>query len=233
MKRGSILRLSSLLSGVILFTPFLNSVSKAAGISLPRPADKGTVTVEEALKARRSHRSFSTRPLTLGQFSQILWAAYGVSGKSFGHHLKTAPSAGALYPMDIYAVLGARGVEGLTAGVYHYVPEDHHVECIQGGDLRASLAENSLRQMWMARAPVVIVITGEYARSSGKYGRRGVTYTHIEAGHVGQNIFLQAEALGLKAGIVGAFDNEGIIKAIGIPAQHDPLLVMPVGFSAD
>ncbi|MBW1739832.1 MAG: SagB/ThcOx family dehydrogenase [Deltaproteobacteria bacterium] len=219
-----------LITGLIIFAPFCSLAAGASGISLPAPSHKGTLTVEEALKARRTHRSFKPRSLTLKQFSQILWGAYGVTAKSSGYDLKTAPSAGALYPIDIYAVVGQAGVDTLRPGVYHYCPENHSIECTKERDLRAAVAKHSLRQMWMAKAPVILVITGKYARCCVKYGRRGVTYTHIEAGHVGQNVFLQAEAIGLKAGIVGAFNNEQIIKTLGIPAEHDPLLMMPVGF---
>ncbi len=210
-----------------------SSPSRARGeenISLPVPSFKGKVSVEEALKARRTHRSFDSRALTLGQLSQVLWGAYGVSAKQYGRHLKTAPSAGALYPIDLYAVVGEGGAGSLVAGVYHFRPEDHSLGLIQRGDLRSAVAAGALHQMWLARAPVVLVITGQYARSSVKYGPRGVLYTHIEAGCVGQNIFLQAEALGLKSGIVGAFKNQRIIKTIGCPPDHDPLLIMPVGF---
>jgi SagB-type dehydrogenase family enzyme len=182
------------------------------------------------LNSRRTHRSFQKRPLTLKQFSQMLWAAYGVTGASGGRHLKTAPSAGAMYPIDIYAVVGDGGVESVAPGVYHYLPESHAARVVNSGDARERVAIACLRQLWVAKAPLLVVITGEYARCSAKYGPRGATYTHIEAGHVGQNVFLQAEALGLKAGIVGAFQNEEVVKALGIPATHDPLLVMPVGF---
>jgi SagB-type dehydrogenase family enzyme len=203
----------------------------AAEIALPSPSYKGTVSVEEALKARRTHRSFQSRPLTLKKFSQILWAAYGVTAQHYGSFLKTAPSAGALYPLDIYGVVGEGGVETLSPGVYHFRPENHAIELVKQGDLRAEVARQALQQMWMAKAPLMLVITGEYNRSSIKYGPRGVTYTHIEAGHVGQNIFLQAEAIGLKAGIVGAFNNQQIIRAMGLSTSHDPLLIMPVGYS--
>jgi SagB-type dehydrogenase family enzyme len=135
-----------------------------------------------------------------------------------------------LYPIDIYAVVGGEGVEAVAPGVYHYLPESHAARAVESGDVRERVATACLRQMWMARAPLLLVITGEYARCSSKYGPRGVIYTHLEAGHVGQNVFLQAEAQGLKAGIVGAFQNEELVKALGIPATHDPLLVMPVGF---
>jgi hypothetical protein len=144
----------------------------AAEFALPSPSYKGTVSVEEALKARRTHRSFQARPLTLKQFSQILWGAYGVS-------------AGALYPLDIYGVVGKGGVETLAPGIYHFRPENHALELIKQGDLRAEVARHALQQMWMAKAPLMLVITGDYNHSTIKYGPRGVTYTHIEAGHVG------------------------------------------------
>lgn len=217
--------------GLVILILFLTSDTMAAEIALPSPSYKGTVSVEEALKARRTNRSFQPRPLTLKQFSQILWGAYGVTSQKYGSFLKTAPSAGALYPLDIYGVVGQRGVETLAPGVYHFRPENHAVELVKQGDLRAEVARQALQQMWMAKAPLMLVITGEYSRSSVKYGPRGVTYTHIEAGHVGQNIFLQAEAIGLKAGIVGAFNNRGVITTMGLPPSHNPLLIMPVGYS--
>ena len=218
------------MAGLLIFTPISSLVTRAAGISLPVPSHKGTITVEEALKARRTHRSFKARSLTLKQLSQILWGAYGVTATVSGYYLKTAPSAGGLYPIDIYTVVGEGGVDTLAPGVYHFRPENHSIKCVKQGDVRAAVATHSVHQMWMAEAPVMLVITGEYARCTIKYGPRGVTYTHIEAGHVGQNIFLQAEALGLKSGIVGAFNNKQIIKTMGIPTNHDPLLIMPVGF---
>ncbi|MBT8406501.1 MAG: SagB/ThcOx family dehydrogenase [Deltaproteobacteria bacterium] len=220
-----------LISALALLMLFCGQISMAAEIALPSPSYKGKVSVEETLKSRRTHRSFQPRPLTLKQFSQILWGAYGVTSQRYGSFLKTAPSAGALYPLDIYGVVGQGGVETLAPGVYHFRPENHTVELVKQGDLRAKVARQALQQMWMAKAPLMLVITGEYNRSSMKYGPRGVTYTHIEAGHVGQNIFLQAEAIGLKAGIVGAFNNRGVVTTMGLPPSHDPLLIMPVGYS--
>jgi len=217
--------------GLVILISFLGSDTMAAEIALPSPSYKGSVSVEEALKARRTHRSFQSRPLTLKQFSQILWGAYGVTAQKYGSFLKTAPSAGALYPLDIYGVVGQGSVETLAPGVYHFRPENHAIELVKQGDLRAEVARQALQQMWMAKAPLMLVITGEYNRSSMKYGLRGATYTHIEAGHVGQNVFLQAEAIGLKAGIVGAFNNQQIIRAMGLSTSHDPLLIMPVGYS--
>jgi len=217
--------------GLVIFISFLGSDTMAAEIALPSPSYKGSVSVEEALKARRTHRSFQSRPLILKQFSQILWGAYGVTDRKYGSFLKTAPSAGALYPLDIYGVVGQGSVETLAPGIYHFRPENHAIELVKQGDLRAEVARQALQQMWMAKAPLMLVITGEYNRSSIKYGLRGATYTHIEAGHVGQNVFLQAEAIGLRAGIVGAFNNQQIIRAMGLSTSHDPLLIMPVGYS--
>jgi SagB-type dehydrogenase family enzyme len=196
-------------------------------INLPAPVPQGTMSVEQALKSRRSIRRFANKPLTQNQLSQLLWAAYGVTDP---RGLKSAPSAGALYPLDIYAVVGDRQVSDLAAGVYHYLPDKQALEPGRLGDLRSAVARASLSQTWMAEAPILLVITGEYRRCQVKYGERGVKYTQMESGHVGQNIFLQAEALGLGAGIVGAFENAAVTQALGLPPVHDPLLIMPVGY---
>jgi SagB-type dehydrogenase family enzyme len=196
-------------------------------INLPAPALQGSVAVEKALKNRRTIRRFANKPLSQGQLSQLLWAAYGVTD---ARGLRSAPSAGALYPLDIYAVVGERQVSGIESGVYHYLPEKQALEPGRAGDLRQALARASIYQNWMAEAPVMIVITGEYRRCQVKYGQRGIMYTHMESGHASQNIFLQAEALGLGAGIVGAFENAEITRVLGLPPAHDPLLIMPVGY---
>ncbi len=127
-------------------------------------------------------------------------------------------------------LVGDRQVSGLAAGIYHYLPEKHSLELIRNGDLRPAAARASLSQAWMAEAPIMLVITGEYRRCQIKYGERGIRYTHMESGHVGQNIFLQAEALGLGAGIVGAFENAAVNQTLGLPSAHDPLIIMPVGY---
>jgi SagB-type dehydrogenase family enzyme len=136
-----------------------------------------------------------------------------------------------LYPLDVYVVVGDRLVSDLDAGVYHYLPEKQALESKRRGDLRSAVARASLHQTWMAEAPIMLVITGEYRRCQVKYGERGMRYTHMESGHAGQNIFLQAESLGLGAGIVGAFENAAITQTLGLPPAHDPLLIMPVGYT--
>ena len=201
---------------------------KEAPMKLPHPEIKGKCTLEKAIQNRRTIRSFSEQSLPLWMFSQILWSAQGITGD---HGFKrAAPSAGALYPMDIYAVIGEQGVDDLPGGIVHYEPNGHMVTPIADGDFRKTAARSALGQHWMAQAPVMIVITAEYHRITGKYGKRGIRYAYIEAGHIGQNIFLQAEALGLRAGIVGAFHDKDIRRVMKIPHSHEPLLMMPVGY---
>ena len=188
----------------------------------------GKVSLEKTIKVRRTIRSFTSQQLTLEQFSQLLWAAYGITeDRGFK---RAAASGGACYPMDLYALVGEDGIKGMDAGIYHYEPMGHSVSLLIEGDLREEVARASLGQMWMATPPLSLVICAEYARITSRYGERGVRYAMIEAGHMGQNIFLQAEALGLGAGIVGAFQDEAVIQVMGTPPSHEPLLIMPVGY---
>ncbi len=196
-------------------------------ITLPPPAFKGTLSLEEALNARRTVRSFAPTTLSLDQLSQLLWATYGMTGPRGG--MKTTPSAGALYPLDCYLAAGDDGVDGLEGGVYHYLPSPHALEAMTPGDRRQEIARASLSQMWMAKAPVMMIITAEYERITGKYGERGIRYAHMEVGHAGENLFLQCVALGLGAGIVGAFTDDAVADAAGLPPGHEPLLIVPLG----
>lgn len=127
-------------------------------------------------------------------------------------------------------MVGNEGVQGLKCGNYHYAPKTHSLECVKEGDLREAVARATLSQGWMARAPVNVAVTATYERITGKFGQRGVRYAIIEAGHIGQNLFLQAGALGLAAGIVGASRDGELIRVLGIPRSAVPLLVMPVGY---
>lgn len=197
-------------------------------MKLPLPTWEGKVSVEQAIKQRRTIRRYGSRALNADQLSQLLWAAGGITENK--GYKRAAPSAGALYPMDLYVVVGEGGVASLKAGIYHYEAGKHGLSPVAQGDMRSLVAQASLSQMWMAKAPLCMVITAEYSRVMGKYGRRGIRYAMIEAGHMGQNIFLQARALGLDAGIVGAFDDNRLIEVMGIPSTHEPLLVMPVGY---
>jgi SagB-type dehydrogenase family enzyme len=134
--------------------------------------------------------------------------------------------------MDIYGIVGDKCVKGLKAGIYHYDPHQHAASLITEGDLRKVVAKAALSQIWMARAPLNLVITSEYSRITSKYCSRGERYAMIEAGRIGQNIFLQTEALGLRAGIVGAFHDKDVNRVMKINRSHEPLLIMPVGYEA-
>jgi SagB-type dehydrogenase family enzyme len=201
-------------------------------IFLPPPRLRGAVSVEEALARRRSVRDFSDEPLALEELSQLLWAAYGVSDPRSG--FRTAPSAGALYPLEVYAAVGERGVVGaggfVQAGVYRYEARAHAVELRRPGDARAGLYRASLEQPWVLRAPVSIVFTAVYERTAAVYGERGrVRYVHADLGHAAQNVYLQAAALGLGTVAVGAFRDEEVREVLGLPRGETPVYVMPVG----
>lgn len=205
-------------------------IHKGAAMKLPQPKTEGTISVEQAIGQRRTVRAFSPRMLHPDQLSQLLWSAQGVT-TSDGPR-RAAPSAGALYPMDIYTVMGPDSVARIEAGVYHFEPQTHVLHRVSQRDAREEVARACLSQMWMAKAPLCLVITAEYRRITGKYGNRGVRYAMIEAGHIGQNIFLQAEAIDLKAGIVGAYHDEKLIEIMNLPRTHEPLLIMPIGYAA-
>ncbi|MCL4500777.1 MAG: SagB/ThcOx family dehydrogenase [Deltaproteobacteria bacterium] len=208
---------------MMMVTPGLG----AEVVKLPPPSYKGSVSVEEALKARRTVREFAACSLDLQQVSQLLWGADGLSDL---RGLRTAASAGATYPLEIFLVAGELGVTDLPTGVYRYLVKEHALEPGLRGDLRQAVARASLNQTWMTHAPVIMIIAAEYRRCTQRYGERGIMYTHMESGHVGTNIFLQAEALGLGAGIVGAFEDRGLGQVLGLPKEQAPLLVMPVGY---
>lgn len=195
-------------------------------VKLPQPRPSGEMSLEEALAARRSVRSYQDEALSLTELSQLLWAAQGITAHWGG---RTAPSAGATYPLEVYAVVGE--VTGLEAGVFHYRPDGHLLVRRKAEDLRGELASAALGQGWVREAPVSLVIAARYERTTGRYGERGVRYVHIEVGHVGQNIYLQAEALGLGTVIVGAFDDQDVKTLLGI--EEEPLAIMPVGRPAD
>jgi SagB-type dehydrogenase family enzyme len=197
-------------------------------MNLPKPKTDGNISVEKAIKTRRSVRWFSPRQLTREQISQLLWAGQGITDDE--GHKRAVPSAGALYPMELYAVVGYNSVEGVAGGIYHYEPDTHVLDLIEGDDHRDEVARACLSQLWMAKAPLNVAICAEYQRMTVKYGKRGERYVAMEAGNISQNIFLQARAMGLEAGIVGAFVDGDLKKALKAPENHEPLLVMPVGY---
>lgn len=198
-------------------------------IALPEPRSDGTLSVEQALGKRRSVREYAEGPLTLVELGQVLWAAQGVTEpqEDWPSGLRTAPSAGALYPLELY-VLAAQ-VDGLDVGLYRYVPREHALQPVAGGDVRKALGRAALRDRSITGAPAVLVVAAEYRRTAVKYGDRAERYVHIEVGAVAQNVHLQSESLGLGTVIVGAFHDEAVKSALDLPPGHEPLAVMPLG----
>jgi SagB-type dehydrogenase family enzyme len=200
--------------------------TKEAPIKLPFPNPQGKVSVEEAISKRRSVRRFRAQPLSLAQLSQLLWSAQGITGTG---GQRAAPSAGATYPLEIFVAIGEHGIESLAAGIYHYQVDSHSLSLHLSGDLRQKLADTALGQSFIANCPVNMVVCALHPRTAYRYGRRGERYVHMEVGHVGQNVSLQAVALGLATIMVGAFEDEEVRKVLKIEEQIKPLYIIPVG----
>jgi len=197
-------------------------------IELSTPEKKGTLSIEEAILKRRSCRHFVPDSITLKSVSQLLWAANGFRDEE--GRFRTAPSAGKTHPIFIYILTGDNSVKGLDAGVYAYLPASHKLRLITRGDLRQELVEVSLKQAFLGIAPVSIVITAEYGRTTGKYRERGLQYVHFEVGHISENIYLQVLSLGLETVAVGSFIDDEVSKLLNLPKEHEPLYMMSVGY---
>jgi len=193
-------------------------------INLPPPRMDGNFAVEAAINLRRSIRAYSEEPVTMQDLSQLLWAGQGIIAPN---GRRTAPSAGALYPLEIYLAAGL--VPGIEPGVYHYIPQQHGLDPVRFADQRAALAATALGQDYIATAPVCLIIGAVYKRTSIKYGTRARRYVHMEAGHAAQNILLQATALQLSGVVVGAFDDQAIQQVLKMSLDHEPLSLIPIG----
>jgi len=198
--------------------------SQSVVVKLPEPRMDSEVSLEKTLLERRSVREYSGESLSLTDVSQLLWAAQGVTS-DLGQ--RTAPSAGGLYPLEVYLVTG--DVEGLPPGSYRYLPGSHEITMVRSGDLRAQLSEAALSQEWVQEGAVNFVISAVYDRTTQKYGDRGVRYVHMEAGHAAQNLCLEVVVLNLGAVTVGAFDDNKVKELVGMTEDEVPLYVIPVG----
>ena len=194
-------------------------------VELPDPSRSGKVSVEQAINNRRSRRSYSQEPVLLDEISQLCWAAQGITDKEYG--FRATPSAGALYPIEIFLVVGNSDLE---PGIYHYRCLDHALGFMMKGDYRVDLCRASVGQDWVKNAALDIVITGLFKRTTVKYGERGRgRYVFLEAGHVAENIYLQAETLSLATVSVGAFIDEDIREILSLSKEYTPIYVMPIG----
>ncbi len=198
--------------------------SPATAVQLPAARTAGAVSIEEALLKRRSVRRYRSEALTLAQVSQLLWAAQGVTDP---RGFRAAPSAGATYPLETYVVAGA--VSGLSPGVYKYRPATHDIVMVAAGDRRRELMAASYGQTWVGSGPMTLVFCAVYERTTGRYGKRGVRFVDMEAGHASQNVYLQAVSLGLGTVAVGAFDEDQVARVVQSGRDEVPLYMMSVG----
>jgi len=202
-------------------------MSQPSPIRLPSPNQKGSMSLEEAIARRRSVRDFTSQPVSQAQLSQILWSAQGITNTR--EKYRAVPSAGATYPLEIFVVCGRNCIEGIGEGIYHYNIDSHSLTLHYKGDVRLELARVALDQEYIYQAPVDIVICAIYERTAMTYGARAERYVHIEVGHAGQNIYLQATALGLATVAIGAFYDEQVREVLRLDKQCKPIYIMPVG----
>lgn len=182
------------------------------------------ITVEEAIERRRSVRNYSTKAISTTQLSQLLFAAQGVTGRMYGQALRSAPSAGALYPFEIYLIVN--NVQDLPRGIYHYSVLDHALELIKAGDFNGQITRAGLDQEMLGDSGVTFVLSAIFDRVRHKYGERGFRYTYIEAGHISQNIYLQAVSLGLGSVSVGAFLDEKVNQLIDVDGHKEAAIYL-------
>lgn len=194
-------------------------------VVLPEPIRDGPVSFEAALDNRRSVRKYAAKALTLAEVSQLLWAAQGITHDT---HLRTTPSAGALFPLEVYLIAGR--VDGLVDGVYRYSPLGHHLVVVGGGEKWSKLWSTVLSGREVKESAAVLAITAVYERTTSKYGERAKRYVHIEVGHAVQNVYLQAAALGIATVVVGSFTDAAVSGILECPETERPMVLMPVGW---
>lgn len=202
---------------------------RVGDLPLPPPRLEGRVSVERSLVERRSIREYSSEPLDLDELSQVLWSAQGVS--NVRHGFRTSPSAGATFPLEVYALVRQGGVRLPTGGFlepgsYKYIVDRHTLRLVRRGDYSLELYRACVEQEWVLKAPVNLVFTAVFERTTRRYGERGVRYVWIEVGHAGQNVYLQATALGLATVAIGAFYDDWVRRIIGAPSWEAPTYVM-------
>lgn len=220
-----------IISGILMVTIMIIPMGKSecmgeanVTVKMPQPRHDSQSSVESVMLQRRSVRNYTDEPLTLSMISQLLWAAQGITHP---RGFRTAPSAGALYPLEIYIVAGK--VTNLPVGVYKYKPRGHELMNIVEGDKRAELYQVSLRQRPIKDAPAILVFCAVYERTTGKYRKRGIRYVLMEIGHSAQNVCLQAVPLGLGTVTIGAFNDKKVRQVIGCEENEHPLYILPVG----
>ncbi|HEW64152.1 SagB/ThcOx family dehydrogenase [Fervidicoccus fontis] len=203
-------------------------------IKLLLPRKITNMSLEEAILNRSSKRSFKKDPLKFEHLSIILWSAQGlVESKKQGLAKRVAPSAGATYPFEVFVAIGENSIcEGpqIISGIYKYISEEHSIKLKLEGDKRDDLARAAYSQNSIVQAPISIILVAKYEITTQVYGDRGIRYVHFEAGHIGQNIYLMATALGLGTVAIGAFDDDAVSEVLHLEKEEKPLYIFPIGF---
>ncbi|MDJ0705468.1 MAG: SagB/ThcOx family dehydrogenase [Leptolyngbyaceae cyanobacterium MO_188.B28] len=191
--------------------------AEAVSVPLPEPREQTQLSFEAVLNQRRSRREYTDAPISLEQLSFLLQAAQGIT-ETLGEK-RSVPSAGALYPLEVYAVVNA--VENLPSGIYHYAVQPHQLEQLKAGDFRRSIVSAAVWQDFLGTASVCFVITALFQRTRWKYRERTYRYVMMEAGHLGQNLYLAATALGLGVCAVGAFFDDALNDLLGLEGETE------------
>jgi SagB-type dehydrogenase family enzyme len=232
-KKGARMKISCrvFLAVSMMLLATLPSTGAESDIKLPNPVFVGKLSFEAAVVRKQSVRDVSRAPLTMAQASQILWAANGnlPADAITGATTKVITSAGGLYPLEVFLVCGEKTVGEIPAGVYRYDPQGNSLKPIATGDNRNLLAHAAHRQLFLAQAPALVVIGAVFQRTTARYGNRGMQYVFMDAGAANQNVFLQAESLGLHVATVGAFVDAQVVGALKLPAGVTPLMIVAVG----
>lgn len=196
-------------------------------IGLPAPTPLAQASVDQALRQRRSVRSYASRPLSREHLAYLLWAATGIQPREGGaREFRTAPSAGALYPIETY--LAVNNATDVPQGLYHYAIREHSLEELQSGDLGGAITRAAMGQRMCARASAVFIWTGIFQRTTWRYGDRGFRYVYLDAGHIAENLALAAVSLGLGSCQVGALFDDEVDAIIGVDGVNESTLYMSV-----
>ncbi len=217
----------------IEITNNMNQEVNELEIQLPSPRLESNFSIEEVMLKRRSHRNYVKSSISLDDLSQVLWAAYGITKPDKSRDIyrggfRAAPSAGATFPLEVYVIVGK--VKGIEPGVYKYISDGHKIIRVINEDVRADLARAALNQEMIEDAPASLFFTAIFERTTQRYGDRGrERYVCMEMGHVGQNVYLQVEALGLGTCAIGAFNDAKVAEVMQLPGEEEPLYIMPIG----
>ena len=191
-------------------------------INLTRDITFPLMSLKEAIERRRSERGYSGEAMSLSELSYLLHYAVGITEEA--HHFRAAPSAGALYPIEVYPLVN--NVEGLASGIYHYVVADHSLELVREGDFRRELVRYALGQEMMGEANVVLALSSILKRAEWRYRERAYRYVLLEAGHIGQNVYLVATSMGLGVCGVGAYSDRGYNRLIGVDENKESVIYL-------